>query len=254
MERQAQAERDKLAQLERESTEKGRQTETEKERLARLERERTEAERHAQTERESLTQMERERTEAERREKAEPQRMARMGGMEGRGAPDFLPAGTIKGYKVINTNGDNLGRVEDLMIDLNNGRVAYAALSLGGFMGMSDKLFAVPWQALSFIPNEQAFILAVPRNILEKAEGFDKDKCPTTREQLSRTYTHYGYRPYWETGEARYGGRLETAEELMAGQDKEEIEEREKKEIDPEKKARLERDKMIAERREHKYD
>jgi sporulation protein YlmC with PRC-barrel domain len=254
VERQAQAERDKLAQLERESTEKGRQTETEKERLARLERERTEAERHAQTERENLTQMERERTEAERREKAEPQRMARMGGMEGRGAPDFLPAGTIKGYKVINTNGDNLGRVEDLMIDLNNGRVAYAALSLGGFMGMSDKLFAVPWQALSFIPNEQAFILAVPRNILEKAEGFDKDKCPTTREQLSRTYTHYGYMPYWETGEARYGGRLETAEELMAGQDKEEIEEREKKETDPEKKARLERDKMIAERREHKYD
>ena len=106
-----------------------------------------------------------------------------MGGMEGRVSPDFLPSSTIKGYKVVNTNGDDLGRVEDLMIDLNNGRVAYAALSLGGFMGMSDKLFAVPWQALSYIPAEQAFILAVPRNILEKAEGFDKDKCPTTRER-----------------------------------------------------------------------
>ena len=54
--------------------------------------------------------MERERTEAERREKAEPERMAPMGGMEGRVSPDFLPASTIKGYKVVNTNGDDLGR------------------------------------------------------------------------------------------------------------------------------------------------
>lgn len=98
--------------------------------------------------------------------------------------PDFMSADTIKGYKVVNTNGDNLGRIENLMIDLDNGRVAYAALSLGEFLGISDKLFAVPWQALSFISDEQAFILAVPRNILEKAEGFDKDKCPTTREVL----------------------------------------------------------------------
>ena len=126
------------------------------------------------------------------------------------------------------------GEIEDLMIDLNNGRVAYAALSLGGFLGMSDKLFAVPWQALSPIPDEQAFILDVPKNVLEKAEGFDKDKYPTTREELSRTYTYYGYQPYWETGRMRHRNaerdrvrkdarlkeraeQLITAEEVMAG-------------------------------------
>ena len=242
-EQREEAEKEKFAQLEKRRTEAQTREETEKETLARLERERTETERQAQTERERLTQLERERMEVERRIETKPRGESQ----------DFLPAGTIKGYKVVNTNGDNLGKVEDLMIDLSNGRVAYAALSLGGFMGMSDKLFAVPWQALSYMPDEQAFILAVPKNILEKAEGFDKDKYPTTREQLSRTYTHYGYRPYWETGAARYGGRLETAEEVMAGQEKETIEELEKKETDPEKLARLEREKMIAEKREHKY-
>ena len=268
VERQAQMERDKLAQLEKERMEKGRREETEKEKVCtarkeadgaqtleeaekrncctRLERERTEAERQAQTERESLTQMERERSEVARRETAEPGRVASMEGMAGRVSPDFLPSSTIKGYKVVNTNGDDLGRVEDLMIDLNTGRVAYAALSLGGFMGMSDKLFAVPWQALSYIPAEQAFILAVPRNILEKAEGFDKDKCPTTRDELMRSYTHYGYQPYWTktTREERVRkGRLDTAEELMAAEDVEEIEEKEKKVTDPEKLAELERTK-----------
>jgi sporulation protein YlmC with PRC-barrel domain len=217
--------------------------------------------------------MEREQSEAERREKAEPQRMARMGGMEGSGGPHFLPASTIKGYKVVDTNGDNLGKIEDLMIDLDSGRIAYAALSFGGFLGMSDKLFAVPWQALSPIANGQTFVLAVPREVLEKAEGFDRDKCPTTLEELSRTYNYYGYQPYWQTGAARETGmpgraesermtrgeerarqgRLETAEEVMAGQEKETIEELEKKETDPKKLARLEREKVIAEKREHKY-
>ncbi|MDQ1254628.1 MAG: hypothetical protein QG646_3898 [Euryarchaeota archaeon] len=253
-EKREETEKEKFAQLEKRRTEAQTQEETGKETLTRLERERMETERQAQTERERLTQLERERSEVARREAAEPGRVASMGGMAGRVSPDFLPSSTIKGYKVVNTNGDDLGRVEDLMIDLNTGRVAYAALSLGGFMGMSDKLFAVPWQALSYIPAEQAFILAVPRNILEKAEGFDKDKCPTTREQLSRSYTHYGYRPYWETGAARSGGRLDTAEELMAAEDVEEIEEKERKVTDPEKLAELEKQKKIAERRAHKYD
>jgi sporulation protein YlmC with PRC-barrel domain len=256
-EKREEAEKEKFAQLEKKRTEAQTQEETEKETLARLERERTETERQAQTERERLAQMERERAEAARRKTAEPGRVAPMGGVEGRGAPDFLPASTLKGYKVVNMNGDNIGRVEDLMIDLNNGVVAYAAISLGGFMGMSDKLFAIPWPALSYIPDAQAFILAVPTNTLEKAEGFDRDKCPTTRDELMRSYTYFGYQPYWSkmTREERVRqGRLDTAEELMAAEDVEDIVEKEKKETDPEKLAELERKKKIAEKRAHKYD
>jgi hypothetical protein len=150
--------------------------------------------------------------------------------------------------------------------------VAYAVLSFGGFLGMADKYFAIPWNAFKLRAHEHAFTLDIPRNVLEKAEGFDKDKCPTTREELSRTYTYYGYQPYWQTGmagetgmprgaeservtraEMERQGRLKTAEEVMAAQEKETIENLEKKETDKDKLARLEREKMVAEKREHKY-
>ena len=114
--------------------------------------------------------------------------------------PDFLSAGTLKGDKVINETGDDLGKIEDFMIDLDNNRVAYAVLSFGGFLGMGDKLFAIPWQALQLRVHKHAFVLNIPKDVLKNAEGFDKDNWPVTREELSRTYTYYGYQPYWQPG------------------------------------------------------
>ena len=122
--------------------------------------------------------------------------------------PLFLTAKTINKDKVINMAGEHLGKIEDLMIDLENGRVAYAILSFGGFLGLGNKLFAVPWEALAVRPHEHAFTLNVSKETLEKAEGFDKDNWPltceqlatSTREWLGNIYTCYGYKPYWETG------------------------------------------------------
>src|SRR5665647_1462242 len=112
----------------------------------------------------------------------------------------FLTASTIKGEKVINKDGEHLGKIEDLMIDLENRRVVYAILSFGGFLGIGDKHFAIPLEALSHRPNERDFILDVSKDVLEKAEGFDKDNIPSNREALASIYTHYGYKPYWQTG------------------------------------------------------
>jgi hypothetical protein len=121
--------------------------------------------------------------------------------------PLFLTAKKINGDKVINMAGEHLGKIEDLMIDLENGRIAYAVLSFGGFLGFGNKLFAVPWEALSVRPHEHAFALDVSKEILEKAEGFDKDDWPvtceqlatSTREWLANIYTCYGCKPYWQT-------------------------------------------------------
>jgi hypothetical protein len=121
--------------------------------------------------------------------------------------PLFLTARTINGDKVINMAGEHLGKIEDLMIDLENGRIAYAVLSFGGFLGFGNKLFAVPWEALSVRPHEHAFALDVNKEILEKAEGFDKEDWPLTCEQLATSthewladiYTCYGCKPYWQT-------------------------------------------------------
>ena len=69
--------------------------------------------------------------------------------MADRNDPDFLSASTLKGDKVVNRAGEDLGKIEELMIDLRDGRIAFAVLSFGGFLGMGDKLFAIPWQAIN---------------------------------------------------------------------------------------------------------
>ena len=122
-----------------------------------------------------------------------------VGNMVSRENPQFLSASTIKGDKVVNRAGEDLGKIEELMIDLEDGRVAYAVLSFGGFLGMGNKLFAIPWKALSLRPNEHSFLLNVDKEVLEKAEGFDKDNWPTTnREWLGSMYNYYGHKPYWQ--------------------------------------------------------
>jgi sporulation protein YlmC with PRC-barrel domain len=131
--------------------------------------------------------------------------------------PDFLSAGTIKGDKVVNRDGDNIGKIEELMIDLQNGWVTYTAVSFSGFLGMGDKLFAIPWRALSLRPHEHAFALDISRDVLEKAEGFDKGKWPLTHDELSSIYTYYGYQPHWQTGVTGQTGIAgETESERMA--------------------------------------
>lgn len=85
------------------------------------------------------------------------------------------------------------------MIDLNNGLVNYAVLSFGGFLGMGDKLFAIPFDALDFDTVNEKVILDVDKEILENAPGFDKEHWPDTTEHawLVDVYDYYGYQPYW---------------------------------------------------------
>ncbi len=120
--------------------------------------------------------------------------------MVSRDNSNFLSASTLKGDRVVNRAGEDLGQVEDFMIDLKNGRIAYAVLSFGGFLGMGNRLFAIPWQALKLELYEHAFILDIDREVLENAEGFEKGKWPLTCEELSRVYIYYGYQPYWKKG------------------------------------------------------
>ncbi len=114
--------------------------------------------------------------------------------------PHFLSASSISGDKVKNAQGDSLGKIEDLMIDLEKGRVSYAVLSFGGFLGMGDKLFAIPMEALTVDPDDHAFILNVSKEKLENAPGFDKDNWPDMADRTwgSSIYDYYSYKPYWD--------------------------------------------------------
>ena len=115
--------------------------------------------------------------------------------------PQVLSASTIIGDKVINTAGEQLGSVKELMIDPDDGFIIYAVLSFGGFLGMGDKLFAIPWEALTLDTEEHAFILDVDKEILKNAPGFDKDHWPDNAQYeagwLLDIYEFYVYFPYW---------------------------------------------------------
>ena len=113
-----------------------------------------------------------------------------------------LGATTLTGTSVRNLAGDSLGAVVEFMIDLTSGRIAYAVLSYGGFLGIGDKLFVVPWSALSFDQQACEFILDVQRETLENAPGFDKDDdWPDMSDPVfgGEIHKHYGKTPYWET-------------------------------------------------------
>jgi sporulation protein YlmC with PRC-barrel domain len=114
--------------------------------------------------------------------------------------PRVLSAETLSGDKVVNPEGENLGEVKDFMIDLDSGRIAYAVLKFGGFLGLGDKLFAVPWEALRLSTEDHKFYLDVDKDRLKDAPGFDKDNWPDSADRTFQTnvYSYYGYKPYWE--------------------------------------------------------
>src|SRR5262245_17673382 len=92
--------------------------------------------------------------------------------------PEVMTAATLTGDKVVDVQGENLGKISDIMLDVQRGQIAYAVLSSGGFLGMGDKLFAVPWNALTLDADRKCFVLAIDRDRLKAAPGFDKDAWP----------------------------------------------------------------------------
>lgn len=109
-------------------------------------------------------------------------------------------ASSIIGTDVINPKGENLGNIKEIVIDSVNGRVAYAVVSFGGFLGLGKKLFAIPFSAFDYNAINNQYVLDVSREKLEAAPGFDADHWPTMSDELWNrdVYKYYGRPPYWE--------------------------------------------------------
>lgn len=114
-----------------------------------------------------------------------------------------LSASTLEGDKVKNPAGETLGKLDEVMIDLESGRIEYCVLSFGGILGMGTKLFAVPWQALRVDQDDKSLIMDIDKSRLENAPGFDKDNWPDTADRTfaSSVYSYYGVEPYWQESE-----------------------------------------------------
>ncbi len=111
--------------------------------------------------------------------------------------PRLMGADTLLGNDVYNQNEEDLGDIKEIMLDMTTGQVAYAVLSFGGFLGMGERLFAVPWDVLKLDTVNKRFILNIDKDRLESAPGFDKDHWPNMADQSWRDKINafYEYQP-----------------------------------------------------------
>jgi sporulation protein YlmC with PRC-barrel domain len=112
----------------------------------------------------------------------------------------LVKGSTFIGADVENPQGQNLGDIKDIVIDRASGRIAYAVVSFGGFLGMGEKLFAVPWGAFAQPKaDKDKFVLDVDKERLKNAPGFDHNNWPqmASREWVTSLYSYYNVPPYW---------------------------------------------------------
>lgn len=114
--------------------------------------------------------------------------------------PELMSAHSLRSEDVYNRNDEELGTVKEIMIDMRSGKVAYAVMSFGGFLGMGDKLFAVPWKALTLDTENKHFVLNIDKEQLEDAPGFDKDHWPNMADPIwaKAIYSYYGMDAHYQ--------------------------------------------------------
>lgn len=104
-----------------------------------------------------------------------------------------LSSSSLIGDKIANLDGEELGHVKELMIDITTGEVAYVVVSFGGFMGIGDKLFAIPFVKFGIDENNKCFVLNISKEVLKEAPGFDKNHWPdfSSDEFKEQIYAYY---------------------------------------------------------------
>lgn len=123
--------------------------------------------------------------------------------------PDVMAADTLEGNQVMSSDGEDVGKITDIMLDVRSGRIAYAVLSEGGFLGMGTTLHAIPWSALTLDTDAKCFRADIAAQQLKDDPGFDKDHWPSMADSAwgAQLHQYYNRKPYWTStgvfGESR---------------------------------------------------
>ena len=127
---------------------------------------------------------------------------------EGSG-PYVMAASTLDGDKVMSSDGEDVGKIKEIMLDVYTGRIAYAVMSSGGFLGIGDKLLAIPWSALTLDTDRKCFLLTATADTVKNAPGFDKDHWPAMADVTwgSSLHQYYNRTPYWSAASEPITGR-----------------------------------------------
>lgn len=122
--------------------------------------------------------------------------------------PALMGASTLVGDNVFSSDNEEVGKIKEIMLEVESGRIVYAVMSCGGFLGLGDKLLALPWPALTLDTTHKCFVLNVSAEKVKQAPGFDKDHWPAMADIGWATTLHeyYGTRAQWEEDAPAPGG------------------------------------------------
>jgi hypothetical protein len=107
----------------------------------------------------------------------------------------------VAGTTVYDTKGEKLGTIEDVMIDKETGRIAYAVMSFGGFLGIGDRHHPLPWSTLHYDQTIGGYVVNLDRDMLEGAPAYADDEAVEWDDEAWGRRVHDWYRaePYWTT-------------------------------------------------------
>ncbi|MEM5389506.1 PRC-barrel domain-containing protein [Paraburkholderia phymatum] len=113
--------------------------------------------------------------------------------------PDVMAAATLDGNTVLSADGDDVGKIKEIMLDVRTGHIAYAVLASGGFLGIGGKLLAIPWAMLTLDTSRERLVVSASSEQIRNAPGFDKDNWPAMADPdwAATVHAYYGSKPYW---------------------------------------------------------
>ena len=112
----------------------------------------------------------------------------------------LISSDKVEGTAVYDRRGEKLGSIHSVMIDKISGKVAYAVMSFGGFLGMGDSYHPLPWHVLTYDTGQGGYVVDLDRNTLEGAPTYGTSETPnwSDRRWGQQVHDYYGSRPYWE--------------------------------------------------------
>jgi hypothetical protein len=112
----------------------------------------------------------------------------------------LISSDKVEGTAVYNRAGEKLGSIHTLMIDKTSGKVAYAVMSFGGFLGIGDRYHPLPWSVLDYETSQGGYVVDLDRSKLEGAPTYGTSETPnwSDRSWGQQVHDYYGTRPYWE--------------------------------------------------------
>ena len=115
----------------------------------------------------------------------------------GGGTAKLISSNRVQGTEVYGSNGEHVGEIDHLMIERVSGRVAYAVMSFGGFLGMGHDHYPVPWARLTYSERLGGYEVNISDQELQGAPKYGETEWNWDREQGRQVYDYYKVPPYW---------------------------------------------------------